>query len=124
MARLAEKAGLPAGLFNAILTTDAVAVGQEFTSNDKVRKMTFTGSTNVGRTLMRQGADQIMKFSLELGGSAPFIVFDDASLDATLDAAMLAKYRNNGQTCVRANRFYVQSSVYDAFAEKLAMRVA
>ncbi|MCQ4633999.1 NAD-dependent succinate-semialdehyde dehydrogenase [Shinella sp. CPCC 100929] len=124
LARLAERAGLPAGLFNIILTTDAIEVGHEFTSNDKVRKLTFTGSTNVGRTLMRQGADQIMKLGLELGGNAPFIVFDDADLDAAVDGAMVAKYRNNGQTCVCANRFYVQAGVYDAFAEKLAARVA
>ena len=124
LARLAERAGLPAGLFSIILTTDAVEIGQEFTSNDKVRKLTFTGSTNVGRTLMRQGADQMMKLGLELGGNAPFIVFDDADLDAAVDGAMVAKYRNNGQTCVCANRFYVQAGVYDAFAERLAARVS
>nr|WP_298097830.1 NAD-dependent succinate-semialdehyde dehydrogenase [uncultured Shinella sp.] len=124
LARLAEQAGLPAGLLSIVLTTDAIEIGQEFTSNDKVRKLTFTGSTNVGRTLMRQGADQIMKLGLELGGNAPFIVFDDADLDAAVDGAMVAKYRNNGQTCVCANRFYVQAGVYDAFAEKLAARVS
>lgn len=124
LAVLAERAGVPAGLVSIILTTDAVEIGQEFTSNDKVRKLTFTGSTNVGRMLMRQGADQIMKLGLELGGNAPFIVFDDADLDAAVDGAMVAKYRNNGQTCVCANRFYVQTGVYDAFAAKLAARVA
>ena len=124
LARLADQAGLPSGLFNIILTTDAITIGQEFTSNDKVRKLTFTGSTNVGRILMRQGADQIMKLGLELGGNAPFIIFDDADIDAAVDGAMVAKYRNNGQTCVCANRFYVQAGVYDAFAEKLAERVS
>ncbi|MEO5325251.1 NAD-dependent succinate-semialdehyde dehydrogenase [Mesorhizobium sp. CC13] len=124
LARLAECAGVPAGLFSIILTTDVLEVGKEFTSNDKVRKLTFTGSTNVGRILMRQGADQIMKLGLELGGNAPFIVFDDADLDAAVEGAMIAKYRNNGQTCVCANRFYVQAGVYDAFAKKLAARVS
>ncbi|QLF68260.1 NAD-dependent succinate-semialdehyde dehydrogenase [Peteryoungia desertarenae] len=120
---LAERAGLPAGLFNVITSTDSAAVGQEMCSNDKVRKLTFTGSTNVGKILMRQGADQIMKLGLELGGNAPFIVFDDADLDAAVEGAMVSKYRNNGQTCVCANRIYVQSGVYDAFAEKLAIKV-
>ena len=120
---LAERAGLPAGLFNVITSTDSAAVGQEMCSNDKVRKLTFTGSTNVGKILMRQGADQIMKLGLELGGNAPFIVFDDADLDAAVEGAMVSKYRNNGQTCVCANRIYVQSGVYGAFAEKLAIKV-
>lgn len=124
LACLADRAGVPSGLLSIILTTDAVAVGQEFTSNNKVRKLTFTGSTNVGRILMRQGADQILKLGLELGGNAPFIVFNDADLDAAVDGAMIAKYRNNGQTCACANRFYVQAGIYDAFAEKLAARVS
>lgn len=124
LARLVEQAGVPAGLFSVILTKDAIEVGKEFTSNEKVRKLTFTGSTDVGRILMRQGADQIMKLGLELGGNAPFIVFDDADIDAAVDGALIAKYRNNGQTCVCANRIYVQSKIYDAFAAKLAARVS
>ncbi|KPF41191.1 NAD-dependent succinate-semialdehyde dehydrogenase [Rhizobium sp. AAP43] len=124
LAILAERAGLPAGLFSVLTSTDAAMVGQEFCANDKVRKLTFTGSTNVGRILMRQGADQIMKLGLELGGNAPFIVFDDADLDAAVEGAMISKYRNAGQTCVCANRLYVQSGVYDAFAAKLAEKVA
>jgi succinate-semialdehyde dehydrogenase/glutarate-semialdehyde dehydrogenase len=123
-ALLAERAGVPAGLFSIILSTDSSSIGKEFTGNDKVRKLTFTGSTEVGRILMRQGADQIIKLGLELGGNAPFIVFDDADLDAAVEGALISKYRNNGQTCVCANRLYVQSGVYDAFAEKLAARVA
>ncbi|WP_027488824.1 NAD-dependent succinate-semialdehyde dehydrogenase [Allorhizobium undicola] len=123
MAVLAERAGLPAGLYSVITATDAAMVGKEFAENDKVRKITFTGSTNVGRILMRQGADQIMKLGLELGGNAPFIVFDDADLDAAVEGAMVSKYRNAGQTCVCANRIYVQSGVYEAFAAKLAEKV-
>ena len=124
LALLAERAGLPAGVFNIILSKDSSSIGKEFTENDKVRKLTFTGSTDVGKILMRQGADQIMKLGLELGGNAPFIVFDDADLDAAVDGAMVSKYRNNGQTCVCANRLYVQSGVYDAFAKKLTEKVA
>jgi len=124
IAVLAERAGLPGGVFNVILSKDSSSIGKEFTENDKVRKLTFTGSTNVGRILMRQGADQIMKLGLELGGNAPFIVFDDADLDAAVEGAMISKYRNNGQTCVCANRLYVQAGVYDTFAEKLAAKVA
>ncbi|MFN7091737.1 MAG: NAD-dependent succinate-semialdehyde dehydrogenase [Allorhizobium sp.] len=123
LAVLAERAGLPAGLFSVLTSTDAAMVGEEMCANDKVRKLTFTGSTNVGRILMRQGADQIMKLGLELGGNAPFIVFDDADLDAAVEGAMISKYRNAGQTCVCANRLYVQSGIYDAFAEKLAEKV-
>ncbi|MGZ2444497.1 acyl-CoA reductase-like NAD-dependent aldehyde dehydrogenase [Sinorhizobium medicae] len=93
-------------------------------ANDKVRKLTFTGSTNVGKILMRQGADQIMKLGLELGGNAPFIVFDDADLDAAVEGAMVAKYRNNGQTCVCANRLFVQAGIYDAFAARLTAKVS
>jgi succinate-semialdehyde dehydrogenase / glutarate-semialdehyde dehydrogenase len=123
LAILAERAGLPSGLFSVLTATDAAMVGQELCANDKVRKLTFTGSTNVGKILMRQGADQIMKLGLELGGNAPFIVFDDADLDAAVEGAMISKYRNAGQTCVCANRLYVQSGIYDAFAKKLAEKV-
>jgi succinate-semialdehyde dehydrogenase/glutarate-semialdehyde dehydrogenase len=123
MAKLAEDAGLPIGLFSVITSTKSAEIGQEFCSNDKVRKLTFTGSTEVGRILMKQSADQVMKTSMELGGNAPFIVFDDADLDAAVEGAMISKYRNNGQTCVCANRIYVQSGVYDAFAEKLVAAV-
>ncbi|MBD9596363.1 NAD-dependent succinate-semialdehyde dehydrogenase [Ensifer sp. ENS05] len=121
---LAERAGVPAGVFSVLLSTDSASIGKELTSNDKVRKLTFTGSTEVGRILMRQGADKILKLGLELGGNAPFIVFDDADLDAAVEGAMVSKFRNNGQTCVCANRLYVQAGVYDTFAEKLAARVA
>ena len=123
MAVLAERAGLPKGLLSVITSTDAAAIGQELCDNPKVRKLTFTGSTQVGRILMRQAADQVMKTSMELGGNAPFIVFDDADLDAAVEGAMVSKYRNNGQTCVCANRIYVQAGVYDAFADKLAKAV-
>ncbi|WP_421578526.1 NAD-dependent succinate-semialdehyde dehydrogenase, partial [Shinella sp. M31] len=124
LAVLAEKAGIPAGVFNVILGTDGPAIGKELCFNPKVRKISFTGSTEVGRILMRQCSDQIKKVSLELGGNAPFIVFDDANLDAAVEGAMASKYRNAGQTCVCANRIYVQSNVYDVFAEKLAKKVA
>ena len=124
LAVLAEKAGLPAGVFNIVLGTDGPAIGKELCSNPKVRKISFTGSTEVGRILMRQCSDQIKKVSLELGGNAPFIVFDDANIDAAVEGAMASKYRNAGQTCVCANRLYVQSNVYDIFAEKLARKVA
>ncbi|QRM57261.1 NAD-dependent succinate-semialdehyde dehydrogenase [Sinorhizobium sp. BG8] len=123
LAVLAEKAGLPAGVFNVILGTDGPAIGKEICFNPKVRKISFTGSTEVGRILMRQCSDQIKKVSLELGGNAPFIVFDDADIDAAVEGALMSKYRNAGQTCVCANRIYVQSNVYDAFAEKLARKV-
>ncbi|HUF86427.1 MAG TPA: NAD-dependent succinate-semialdehyde dehydrogenase, partial [Thermohalobaculum sp.] len=123
LAVLAEQAGFPKGVINLITSTDARGVGEELCSNDKVRKVTFTGSTEVGRVLMRQCADQIKKVSLELGGNAPFIVFDDADLDAAVEGAILCKFRNAGQTCVCANRIYVQAGVYDAFAEKLTQAV-
>ena len=122
LAELAERAGFPKGVIN-IVTGDAPAIGKELCANPVVRKMTFTGSTEVGRILMRQSADTIKKMSLELGGNAPFIVFDDADLDAAADGAMASKYRNAGQTCVCANRIYVQDGVYDAFAAKLAERL-
>ncbi|MEI3856308.1 MULTISPECIES: NAD-dependent succinate-semialdehyde dehydrogenase [unclassified Ensifer] len=124
LALLAERAGVPPGLFSVILSTDAASIGKELTGNDKVRKLTFTGSTEVGRILMRQGADKILKLGLELGGNAPFIVFDDADIDAAVEGAMVSKFRNNGQTCVCANRLYVQAGVYDMFAKRLATRVA
>lgn len=123
LALLAERAGVPAGIFNVVTSKDSSSVGKEFTENEKVRKLTFTGSTGVGKILMRQGAEQIMKLGLELGGNAPFIVFDDADLDAAVEGAMISKYRNNGQTCVCANRLYVQAGVYETFARKLAERV-
>ena len=123
MAVLAERSGLPSGLLSVVTSSSSATIGKEFCDNDQVRKLTFTGSTEVGRILMRQSADQIMKTSMELGGNAPFIVFDDADLDAAVEGAMISKYRNNGQTCVCANRLYVQSDVYDAFAEKLVAEV-
>ena len=120
MAVLAERAGVPKGLFSVITSSKSSAIGKEFCENPIVRKLTFTGSTEVGRILLEQGANQIMKMSMELGGNAPFIVFDDADIDAAVEGAMISKYRNNGQTCVCANRIYVQSGVYDEFADKLA----
>ena len=123
LAVLAEEAGIPAGVLNIIVGIDGPAIGRELCGNPKVRKISFTGSTEVGRILMRQCADQIKKVSLELGGNAPFIVFDDADLDAAVEGAMASKYRNAGQTCVCANRIYVQSNVYDAFAAKLVAKV-
>ena len=123
LAELAERAGFPKGVINMV-TGDAPSIGKEMCANPVVRKVTFTGSTEVGRILMRQSADTIKKLSLELGGNAPFIVFDDADLDAAADGAMASKYRNAGQTCVCANRIYVQEGVYDAFAQKLAERLA
>ncbi|TCL71871.1 NAD-dependent succinate-semialdehyde dehydrogenase [Rhizobium sp. BK251] len=123
LAALAEQAGVPAGVLNIIVGQDGPAIGRELCSNEKVRKISFTGSTEVGRILMKQCADQIKKMGLELGGNAPFIVFDDADLDAAVEGAIVSKYRNAGQTCVCANRLYVQSGVYEAFAAKLAARV-
>ena len=122
MAVLAERAGVPAGVFS-VVTGDARAIGGEMTSNPTVRKLSFTGSTEVGRLLMQQSAATVKKLSLELGGNAPFIVFDDADLDAAVEGAMASKYRNAGQTCVCANRIYVQDGVYDAFADKLVAAV-
>jgi len=123
LAALAERAGLPPGVLNVITTTQAQQVGLELTQNPKVRKFSFTGSTEVGRQLMAQCATTVKKVSLELGGNAPFIVFDDANLDQAVEGALVSKYRNMGQTCVCANRFLVQNSVYDAFESKLAERV-
>jgi succinate-semialdehyde dehydrogenase/glutarate-semialdehyde dehydrogenase len=122
MVRLAERAGIPKGVLN-VVTGDAPAIGAELCANPNVRKLSFTGSTEVGRILMKQCADTIKKLSLELGGNAPFIVFDDADLDAAVEGAIASKYRNAGQTCVCANRLYVQEGVYDAFAAKLAEKV-
>ena len=124
LAVLGERAGIPAGVFSVIPSSNAASVGQELCSNQKVAKITFTGSTRVGKILMRQGASTIKKVSLELGGNAPFIVFDDADVDAAVEGALIAKFRNAGQTCVCANRLYVQSGVYAEFAGKLAKRVA
>ncbi|WOJ88485.1 NAD-dependent succinate-semialdehyde dehydrogenase [Methylocapsa polymorpha] len=120
---LAQEAGLPEGVLNILPTTRAAEVGLVLTSHPLVRKVSFTGSTAVGRTIMRQCAETIKKLSLELGGDAPFIVFDDADLDAAVAGAVASKYRNSGQTCVCANRFYVQAGVYDAFAAKLTVAV-
>jgi succinate-semialdehyde dehydrogenase / glutarate-semialdehyde dehydrogenase len=122
LAVLAEQAGIPVGVFQ-VVTGDAKTVGGVLTSSDTVRKLSFTGSTEVGRLLMAQSALTIKKLSLELGGNAPFIVFDDANLDAAVEGAIASKYRNAGQTCVCSNRLYVQAGVYDAFVEKLAARV-
>ncbi len=121
---LAERAGIPAGVLNIVPSSSASEVGKEMCENPIVRKITFTGSTEVGRILLRQAADQVMKCSMELGGNAPFIVFDDADLDAAVDGAIMCKFRNNGQTCVCANRIYVQAGVYDAFAAKLKDKVS
>ncbi|HMO08128.1 MAG TPA: NAD-dependent succinate-semialdehyde dehydrogenase [Paracoccaceae bacterium] len=123
LAVLAERAGLPAGIFSVITSRRSSDIGKEFCENPAIRKLTFTGSTEVGRILLRQAADQVLKCSMELGGNAPFIVFDDADLDAAVAGAMMSKYRNNGQTCVCANRIYVQAGVYDAFASKLKAAV-
>ncbi|MCF6301627.1 MAG: NAD-dependent succinate-semialdehyde dehydrogenase [Devosiaceae bacterium] len=123
MAVLAERAGIPAGVFNVVPGSDASAIGKELCENPKVSKITFTGSTRVGKILLRQCADSIKKVSLELGGNAPFIVFDDADMDAAVEGAMIAKYRNAGQTCVCANRIYVQAGVYDEFARRLKKSV-
>ncbi|WP_242915062.1 NAD-dependent succinate-semialdehyde dehydrogenase [Brevundimonas pishanensis] len=122
LAVLAEEAGLPAGLFN-VLTGSASAIGGELTRNETVRKISFTGSTEVGRKLMEQSAQSIKKMSLELGGNAPFLVFDDADIDAAVQGAVISKYRNAGQTCVCTNRFYVQAGVYAEFVAKLTAEV-
>jgi succinate-semialdehyde dehydrogenase/glutarate-semialdehyde dehydrogenase len=122
LAVLAEKAGIPPGVFN-IVSGDAVAIGGVLTESEVVRKLSFTGSTRVGKLLAKQSADTLKKLSLELGGNAPFIVFDDADIDAAVQGAMASKFRNTGQTCVCVNRFYVQSGVYDAFTQALAVAV-
>jgi len=122
LAVLAEEAGVPPGVFS-VVTGSAAAIAGEMTRNPVVQKISFTGSTEIGRELMRDSADTIKKLSLELGGNAPFLVFDDADVDAAIDGAMISKFRNNGQTCVCTNRFYVQDGVYDEFVQKLAARV-
>ena len=120
LAVLAKQAGFPDGVFNVVTASDPARVGYEMTTNPLVRKVSFTGSTEVGKLLMKQASGTVKKVALELGGNAPFIVFDDADLDKAVEGAMASKYRNAGQTCVCANRIYVQDNVYDAFAEKLA----
>ena len=121
---LAERAGLPKGVLSILPSLDASGTGKEFCENQKVRKLTFTGSTEVGRILLAQAANNVLKCSMELGGNAPFIVFDDADLDAAVEGAIMCKFRNNGQTCVCANRIYVQTGVYKKFAEKLKLAVS
>ncbi|MCB2079196.1 MAG: NAD-dependent succinate-semialdehyde dehydrogenase, partial [Novosphingobium sp.] len=123
IARLCEMAEIPAGVVN-VVTGSAGQIGSELTGNPIVRKITFTGSTEIGRQLLRESAESIKKCSMELGGNAPFIVFDDANVDDAIDGAMISKFRNGGQTCVCTNRFYVQDGVYDEFVRKLADRVA
>ena len=123
-AELADRAGLPPGLLNVIPATDSPAVGRELTTNPTIRKISFTGSTPIGKLLLGQAAGTVKKASMELGGNAPCIVFDDADIDAAVEGAIVSKYRNSGQTCVCANRFLVQDSVYDEFAKKFAEAVA
>jgi succinate-semialdehyde dehydrogenase/glutarate-semialdehyde dehydrogenase len=123
LAVLAERAGMPPGVFN-LITGKASAIGEELTTSPMVRCIAFTGSTEVGKLLMRQSASTVKKVALELGGNAPFIVFDDADIDAAVEGAVFSKFRNMGQTCICANRIFVQDSVYDAFSGKLAAAVA
>lgn len=123
MAELAHRAGVPAGIFN-VITGDAVEIGNELTSNPTVAKLSFTGSTRIGKLLLRQCADTVKKVSLELGGNAPFIVFDDADIDIAIAAAMVSKFRNAGQTCVCTNRFLVQRGIHDAFVERFRAAIA
>jgi succinate-semialdehyde dehydrogenase/glutarate-semialdehyde dehydrogenase len=123
LAELANRAGVPAGVFN-VVTGSASAIGGELTANPLVRKLTFTGSTEIGKQLMAQSAATMKKLSMELGGNAPFIVFDDADVDAAVAGAIASKYRNSGQTCVCTNRFLVQEGIYDTFAAKLATAVS
>lgn len=124
MGVLADRAGLPKGILSIIPSSRSSDIGKEFCENPIIRKLTFTGSTEVGRILLKQASEQIMKCSMELGGNAPFIVFDDADIDAAVEGAILCKFRNNGQTCVCANRIYVQSGVYKEFAKKLSLAVS
>ena len=123
LAELSQQAGIPPGVFNVVCGTDAKAIGEVFTQDPRVAKFSFTGSTAVGKLLAKQCADTVKRVSMELGGNAPFIVFDDADLDAAADGLMASKFRNAGQTCVCANRILVQSSVYDAFLEKFVEKV-
>lgn len=122
-AKLAEEAGVPKGVLNVITSKDSRGLGEEMATNPLVRKISFTGSTAVGKTLMSQAASTIKRISLELGGNAPFIVFDDADIDKAVEGAIAGKFRNTGQTCVSINRFYVQDAVYDEFAKKLIAAV-
>lgn len=124
LAVLAQEAGMPAGVFNVVPASDAAMVGQAFCSDKRVSKISFTGSTRVGKLLMAQSADDLKRLSLELGGNAPFIVFEDADIDAAVEGAIASKFRNAGQTCVCANRFYIHDSIYDEFAVKFAEKVA
>ena len=124
LAELAERAGVPSGVINVVTAKDPAPVGLEFTQNPLVRKLTFTGSTEVGRILLRQAAENIQKCSMELGGNAPLIVFEDADLDRAVEGAIATKYRNSGQTCVSANRILVHASMIDAFAESSRRRPA
>ena len=123
LAELGEQAGIPAGVFNVVPGVDAAAIGLELCTNKMVRKLSFTGSTRVGSLLMEQSAESVKKLSLELGGNAPFIVFDDADIDKAVEGLLIAKFRNSGQTCVCANRIYVQEGIYDEFADKLSQAV-
>lgn len=123
LAELARQAGIPSGVIN-VVTGKSREIGAQFTADDRVRKLSFTGSTEVGRVLMRQCCDSIKKVSLELGGNAPFIVFDDADIDKAVEGALVAKFRNAGQTCVCVNRFYIHQAIYDTFCEKFVARVA
>ena len=123
LASLADKAGFPPGVFNVITGKDSKGIGTELTTNEKIRKISFTGSTEVGRSLMGQASSTIKKVSLELGGNAPFLVFDDADIDAAVKGAIAGKFRNSGQTCVSVNRFFVQDSIFDAFAKKMTSAV-
>ena len=124
LAVLAEEAGVPPGVFNVVCGEDSKAIGGEITRNPIVRKLSFTGSTAVGKLLIQQCAETVKKVSMELGGNAPFIVFDDADIEAAVSGAMASKYRNSGQTCVCANRLLVQDGIYDAFAQRLAEEVS
>ena len=124
LAELAEEAGFPAGVLNIVTTNNPKAIGEEFTTNPVVKKLSFTGSTEIGKLLYAACAPTVKKISLELGGNAPFIVFDDADVDAAVEGAIASKYRNSGQTCICSNRFYVQSGVYNEFVDKYASRVA
>ncbi|MEJ7767111.1 MAG: NAD-dependent succinate-semialdehyde dehydrogenase [Chitinophagaceae bacterium] len=124
IAYLAAKAGFPPGVYNTVTTTNSSAIGKEFCENSKVRKLSFTGSTSVGKILMKQCASTLKKLSLELGGNAPFIVFDDADIDEAVKGAMVSKFRNNGQTCVCVNRIFAQDGIYDEFVNKLSKAVA
>jgi len=124
LAVLAERAGVPPGLLSVLPARHGAEIGREMCTNGKLRKISFTGSTEVGKTLMRQAADKMLRLSLELGGNAPFIVFDDADLDAAVDGAIASKFRNSGQTCVCANRIYAQSGIHDAFVSRFAAKVS